>query len=78
MAAFKYMLSYLSQNHGQSNALILSVDYSTRPEAMLPKAKDECVAAYQHLVHDLSVSPGRILIGNMALSLVLRCIIIMN
>ncbi|KAL0082249.1 Alpha/Beta hydrolase protein [Phycomyces blakesleeanus] len=44
------------------NARILSVEYSLSPEVQWPKQKEECLAAYIYLVHDLGISPSKIII----------------
>ncbi|KAI9251746.1 Alpha/Beta hydrolase protein [Phascolomyces articulosus] len=77
MASFLYIIDNLKTKHGLK-AVILSVDYSLSPENTYPKAQDDCVHAYRHLVHDLSISPSRIIVagdssgGNLAASMLLR------
>lgn len=59
-----YMESYLlilnELKKQNIRAAILSVDYSRSPECHYPVALNECVDAYRYLVHELSVSPARI------------------
>ncbi|KAI8140263.1 Alpha/Beta hydrolase protein [Fennellomyces sp. T-0311] len=78
----EYMPTFLAMIDGLKarniKASILSVDYSLSPEETYPKAQDDCVNAYRYLVHDLSISPSRIIIagdsagGNLAASVLLR------
>ena len=62
MSTFLYMIDCLKMKH-KLRASILSVDYSLSPEETYPKAQDDCVNAYRYLVHDLSLSPSRIIVG---------------
>lgn len=63
MPAFLNMISQLKDNHQLKDVRILSVDYSLSPMAAHPTALNECVSAYRYLVHDLSISPSRIIVG---------------
>lgn len=63
MPAFLNMISQLKDNHQLNDVRILSVDYSLSPMAAHPTALNECVSAYRYLVHDLSISPSRIIVG---------------
>ncbi|CDH56048.1 predicted protein [Lichtheimia corymbifera JMRC:FSU:9682] len=63
MPAFLNMISQLKDNHQLKDVRILSVDYSLSPMAAHPTALNECVSAYRYLVHDLSISPSRIIVA---------------
>ncbi|KAI7899118.1 Alpha/beta hydrolase fold-3 [Cokeromyces recurvatus] len=77
MEAFQFIINQLQQIY-KLQARILSVEYSLSPEHVWPKASEECIQAYRYLIHDLSVSPCRVIIagdsagGNLAATLLLR------
>ncbi|KAI9494252.1 Alpha/beta hydrolase fold-3 [Zychaea mexicana] len=77
MPSFLYVLECLKAKH-QMKGCILSVDYSLSPEETYPTAQDNCVNAYRYLVHDLGLSPSRIIVagdssgGNLAATVLLR------
>ncbi|KAG0163460.1 hypothetical protein DFQ28_000178 [Apophysomyces sp. BC1034] len=62
MDAFTCILERLKKTHGMS-ARILSVDYGLSPEVSWPEARNDCIHAYRYLVHELSVSPSRIIVA---------------
>ncbi|KAF7726661.1 hypothetical protein EC973_008535 [Apophysomyces ossiformis] len=62
MDSFTFMIKRLQKTHGM-NACILSVDYELSPEAAWPSARNECVHAYRYLVHELGVSPLKIIVA---------------
>lgn len=61
MPAFRLFIKELLQKH-QLNGRILSIDYNLSPKSVWPQGHDACVDAYRYLVHDLGVSPCRIII----------------
>ncbi|KAI7887177.1 alpha/beta-hydrolase [Lichtheimia hyalospora FSU 10163] len=63
MPAFLNIISQLKNNHQLNDVRILSVDYSLSPMVAHPTALNECVSAYRYLVHDLSISPSRIIVA---------------
>ncbi|KAI9478001.1 MAG: alpha/beta hydrolase fold-domain-containing protein [Benjaminiella poitrasii] len=77
MEAFQLIINQLKQDH-QLQARILSVEYSLSPEEKWPKAGEECLEAYRYLIHDLGVSPFKVILagdsagGNLVASTLLR------
>ncbi|CAO3592350.1 unnamed protein product [Absidia cylindrospora] len=62
MPSFMLMVDRMKQQHG-INARILSVEYPLALESPYPKAQESCLGAYQYLVHELSISPSRIVLA---------------
>lgn len=42
---------------------ILSLDYTLAPQGVFPKATEECVAAYEYLLKNLSINPKNIVVA---------------
>ncbi|KAI8352538.1 Alpha/Beta hydrolase protein [Blakeslea trispora] len=76
MPFFQKLIQSLSTQFGISTA-VLSVEYSLSPEQRWPTACNECVDAYRYLVHDMGISPSKIVLigdsagGNLALTTLL-------
>ncbi|KAL3458265.1 Alpha/Beta hydrolase protein [Aspergillus heterothallicus] len=54
-------LAEMLQQHNITTA-IFSLDYSLAPQATFPKQRDEAMAAYDWLRHDMSVDPSKIVV----------------
>ncbi|KAI8093908.1 Alpha/Beta hydrolase protein, partial [Halteromyces radiatus] len=66
MPSFQFIWNRLKQKHGLSTS-IFSIEYPLPPTGPYPKAKETCLEAYQYLVHDLGISPTKIvLVGDSA------------
>lgn len=63
MDTFQAIIRKLKNEHGGIQASILSLEYSPSPEHKWPKACTEAIACYQYLIHDLSVSPSRVILA---------------
>ncbi|KAI9317197.1 Alpha/Beta hydrolase protein [Dichotomocladium elegans] len=78
ITSFLEMLDQFRNKHAMADVRFLSVEYSLSPEAAHPTALNECINAYRYLVHDLSVSPSRIVLagdsagGNLTAAMLLK------
>ncbi|OBZ82578.1 Esterase [Choanephora cucurbitarum] len=76
MSFFQQLIKSLHTQFKLSTA-ILSVEYSLCPEHRWPTACHECVNAYRYLVHEVGISPSKIVVigdsagGNLALTTLL-------
>lgn len=64
MPSFLHIIDRLQHKYGL-RSLILSVEYSLSPETVWPTARDECVQAYQYLVHAIGIAPSKIIVGEL-------------
>lgn len=74
---YKLILNSLKEKH-DIDASILTVDYSLSREQKWPRATNQCFDAYQYLLHQIGVSPTKVVIagdsagGNLVCSTLLK------
>lgn len=77
LKTYQLMINSLKSKHG-INASILTVDYSLSREQKWPKATNQCFDAYKYLLHQVGVSPHKIILagdsagGNLVCSTLLK------
>ncbi|KAF9134634.1 hypothetical protein BGW39_006399 [Mortierella sp. 14UC] len=59
LSSYRAWMKVLQQKHNLKIG-VLSVEYTLSPEAPFPRALNECVAAYKHLIEHQGVDPRRV------------------
>ena len=62
METFQAIITQL-QKHYNIQASILSLEYSLSPEHKWPKACNEAIECYRYLIHDLGISPSKVILA---------------